>query len=87
MGLHMFWVYILENPAGRFYIGQTDDLDRRVEQHNDPEHSNSKYTTKMTGPWRLVWSEQHPSRSEAMVREKFIKSRKSAAWIRQHLLR
>ena len=80
-----FWTYILENPAGRFYIGQTDDLDRRIEEHNSPETVGTKFTHK-NGPWRLVWSESHPTRSEAVRRERFIKSRKSAAWIRRHLL-
>ena len=23
----MYWTYILQNPAGHFYIGQTDDLE------------------------------------------------------------
>ena len=81
----MFWVYVLENEQGRFYVGHTDDLDRRLAEHNDPLRSKSKYTAKH-GPWRLVWSEVHPTRSEAMTRERFIKSRKSAAWIRQRLL-
>ena len=30
----MFWVYILQNPKGRFYIGQTDDLQARLFSHN-----------------------------------------------------
>jgi len=81
----MLTVYILENPQGRFYVGQTDDLDRRLAQHNDPETRSGKYTHK-NGPWELVWSEKHATRSAAMRRERFIKSRKSAAWIRQYLL-
>ena len=38
----MFWVYILENVAGRFYIGQTDDLQRRVNKHNDAASEEPK---------------------------------------------
>ena len=30
----MSWVYILQNPAGWFYIGQTDDLPARLANHN-----------------------------------------------------
>ncbi|MFW2479659.1 MAG: GIY-YIG nuclease family protein [Lentimonas sp.] len=33
----MVYVYILENLKGRFYIEHTDDLDRRLSQHNSPE--------------------------------------------------
>ncbi|HDZ87782.1 MAG TPA: hypothetical protein ENH38_04095, partial [Nitrospirae bacterium] len=35
----MFYVYILQNPAGRFYIGHSNDLDRRISQHNDPHYT------------------------------------------------
>ena len=27
----MFWVYVLQNPQGKFYIGQTEDLPARIE--------------------------------------------------------
>jgi putative endonuclease len=80
-----FWAYILENPSGGFYIGQTDDLARRLIDHNDPESPHGKYTYKH-GPWKLAWSEIHSSRSSAMQRERQIKRMKSASWIREHLL-
>jgi len=38
------------------------------------------------GLWHLVWSESHPSRASAVIREKQIKSMKSAKWIRESLL-
>ena len=80
-----FCVYVLENPQGNLYVGHTSDLDRRMRQHNDPESGSGKYTHK-NGPWRLVWSETHATRAGATRRERFIKSRKSAAWIRRYLL-
>jgi predicted GIY-YIG superfamily endonuclease len=30
----MFWVYVLENPRGKFYVGQTENLAARIEDHN-----------------------------------------------------
>ena len=33
----MYHVYILENLKGRLYIGHTDNLERRLEQHNSAE--------------------------------------------------
>ena len=80
-----FWTYILENLQGRFHVGSTDDLERRVAEHNASDGPKSKYTAKH-GPWRLVWAESHPTRSDAMRRERRIKSRKSATWIRKYLL-
>jgi predicted GIY-YIG superfamily endonuclease len=80
-----FWVYILENVEGRFYIGHTDSLSRRVDEHNDPAARGSKYAPK-NGPWKLVWSEPHETRALAMGRERQIKRMKSPRWIRENLL-
>jgi len=80
----IFWVYILENPAGRFYIGSSDDPERRLEEHNSDEGAVT--FTHKNGPWRLVWRESHPTRSAAVTRERQIKKMKSAKWIREHLL-
>ena len=84
-GLRMYWVYILENLAGRFYVGSTDNLSRRVDEHNSSEKVGRKYTHK-NGPWNLVWSEEHTTRGKAVSREKAIKRMKSAAWIRREFL-
>ncbi len=81
----MFWVYILQNPDGKFYVGHTDDLDLRLHSHNRTDRTLGKFTRK-NGPWELVWSEGHPTRSSAMARERQIKAMKSAAWIRENLL-
>ena len=83
--LPMFWVYVLQNPAGKFYVGQTDDLSIRLQNHNRTDKVSGKFTRK-NGPWELVWSEEHQSRSSAMVRERQIKAKKSARWIRENLL-
>ncbi len=81
----MFWVYILQNPDGKFYIGQTENLERRIIEHNSSDTELFKFTHK-NGPWKLIWSEQYNTRSETMNREKFIKSRKSSKWIMEFLL-
>jgi len=81
----MFWVYIVENPAGKLYVGQTNDPDRRLVEHNNPDRGSGKYTHK-NRPWQLVHIEEYASRAEAVQRERFIKSRKSATWIRVNLI-
>ncbi len=81
----MYWVYILQNPKGQFYIGQTDDLQARLQSHNRTDKTLGKFTRK-NGPWELVWSEEHVTRASAMAREKAIKAMKSARWIRETLL-
>ena len=81
----MFWVYILENAKGKFYIGQTADLEERLRDHNRTDCFDGHFTRK-NRPWRLVWCEQHETRSSAILRERQIKGMKSASWIREHLL-
>ena len=77
-----FWVYVLYNQtAGKRYIGQTDDLERRVGEHNDTKHNPMKFTSKHPGPWVLVYSEQFTTRSEAMRRERWFKSGQGRAWL------
>ena len=80
-----FFVYIIENPQGKFYIGHTDNLPRRIHEHNTPQPGLGKFTHK-NGPWMLVWSEPHPTRAVAMRRESSIKAWKSAQRIRSELL-
>lgn len=81
----MFWVYVLENPSGKLYVGQTENVANRLLDHNRTDAFDGHFTRK-NGPWRLVWTEKHPSRSSAMRREQQIKRMKSAKWIRSHLL-
>ena len=83
----MFFVYILRSESsGKTYVGQTSDLTRRVAEHNDPQHSKVKYTTKNQGPWLLVHSEQFETRSEAMQREKWLKTGAGRDWIKAEIL-
>ena len=81
----MFFVYILENSQGRFYIGQTENLSARLADHNRTDQTEGKFTRK-NGPWHLVWSEEQLSRVAAMHRERQIKRMKSSIWIRENLL-
>jgi predicted GIY-YIG superfamily endonuclease len=81
----MFWVYILQNPAGQFYIGHTDNLAARLHSHNRTDKLHGKFTRK-NGPWELVWTEEHACRAAAMARERQIKAMRSARWIRDRLL-
>jgi predicted GIY-YIG superfamily endonuclease len=49
----MFWVYILQNLAGHFYIGHTDNLVQRVANHNRTDKISGKFTRK-NGSWTGV---------------------------------
>ncbi len=75
-------MYVLQSEStGRRYVGQTADLERRLAEHNDPEHSPSKFTTKHAGPWTLIHHEEYATRSEAMQRERWLKTRSGRRWL------
>lgn len=40
----MFWVYVLENPRGKFYVGQTQELAARVLDHNRTDSFDGHFT-------------------------------------------
>jgi len=63
--------------TGRFYVGHTENLAKRLTEHNN----NRTVSIKNRGPWELVYSEAFSSRAEAMRREREIKRMKSHAWI------
>ena len=73
-----YFVYILQSlKDGSYYVGSTQDLDSRLERHNQ---GRSQYT-KPKRPWQLVYSEEHPDRSSAVKRENQIKRRKDKEFI------
>ena len=65
-----FWTYLLRCADGRYYAGHTDDLERRVGQHQSG--SISGYT-QMRRPVTLFWSQGFPTRIEALEAEHRIK--------------
>lgn len=69
----MWFTYIVECRDKSFYTGVTTDIKRRLEEHNKGE--GARYTRGRT-PVKLIYSEEHASRSEAQKREAEIKKMK-----------
>jgi putative endonuclease len=75
----MGFLYILQSETtSRFYVGSTDDLQRRVAEHI----RGKNLATRGRGPWKLVHSEQTATLADARRREYEIKRWKSAKLIR-----
>ena len=82
-----FWVYILRSlSTGRFYCGHTGDLERRINQHNDPEYELSRTTKVYKGPWEIIWNRECSGRGEAMKLEKSIKKRGISRFLEAQLV-
>jgi putative endonuclease len=66
-----FWVYILYAASfDKFYVGQTDDLQRRIDQHN----AGYVQSTKPYLPWQVRCTISKSTRSEALALEKKLKN-------------
>ena len=66
-----FYVYIVKCSNGKFYTGNTSNLNLRISQHitgSDPK----SYTYKLR-PIKLVWAQEFPTRYDALSAEKQIK--------------
>lgn len=67
----MFYVYILECVDTTLYTGSTNDLKRRIQQHN--ESKSGAHYTKIRRPVRLVYFEEVKTMGKARSREAEIK--------------
>ncbi|QIA08232.1 GIY-YIG nuclease family protein [Draconibacterium halophilum] len=67
------YVYILQSlKDGKYYIGYTTDVDKRICYHN----SGKQRSTKSRIPFRIIYTEEFATRQLALKREKKIKSYK-----------
>lgn len=71
----MFFVYILKSSKDReWYIGSTNDLERRIEEHN----SGKVPSTKSRIPLKIIYYEAYLSGKDARHREHNLKLRSRA---------
>jgi len=78
----MYHVYVLLNKdKNKTYTGITNNLKRRISQHNK---GYGKYS-KLHGPWVLVYFETLTRRVEARKREKYLKSSAGRKWIKSNI--
>ncbi len=65
-----FYVYVLKSiRSNKFYIGYTENLKRRVKEHNDGKN----LSTKPFKPYKLIFYEAFLNRLDAKNREAYLK--------------
>lgn len=65
------FVYVLQSSVdGRTYVGSTDNLDRRLKQHNSGQVKSTRYRI----PLKVLFTEEFSTLSEARARELWWKS-------------
>jgi putative endonuclease len=79
----MFFVYVLySKDHDRIYIGMTEDITKRIIQHNLGQNTS----TRPYLPWTIVHSEPFETRSDAREKEIKLKTSSGRRFIRKNYL-
>jgi putative endonuclease len=79
-----YFLYILRSQKDqKLYIGITDNLERRLKEHN----SGRSKSTKSRVPFSLVYNESFLSRSDAAKREWYFKNTSEGNKMMRELIR
>lgn len=65
--IFVYAIYSLEN--NRIYVGQTENIEKRLKEHN----SGQTRSTKPYIPWELFYQEHCENRADARLREIYLK--------------
>ena len=68
--MKLYYVYVIESKEGFIYKGMTDNLERRLVEHNNKALS---FWTKRRTDWKLIYNE-FDNKTEALKREKWLKT-------------
>jgi putative endonuclease len=67
----MYYVYAIRSISRNYiYVGMTNDIRRRINEHNNGENRS----TKAYRPFVLIFSQEFKTRSEARKKEVYLKS-------------
>jgi len=77
--INKYQVYVIRNAVGKFYTGLSENIQVRLQQHNQ---GVSKWT-RYRGPWSLVWESELLTLSEARKLENRLKRQKGGAGFRK----
>lgn len=66
--IKFYYAYILRTSSNTLYVGQTNNLEKRLREHQSKNSKSAKYLRYFSS-FELVYSEKLKSRNEAMKRE------------------
>jgi putative endonuclease len=82
----MWFVYTLYNEeSDKIYIGETSNIERRLVEHI--QKKGNHFTAKFEGKWVLIYKEEVLGRTQALKREKQLKSFRGREFVKQYIPR
>ena len=75
-----YWVYVLRNELGKAYTGMTNNIERRLKEHNSGHTRSTK-----NHEWSIVFQEELQDRTSARKREKYLKSAAGRRYLHKFL--
>lgn len=84
----MYFTYCIEETTNRkIYIGHTDDLQKRIDRHNNLlNNKTTAFTSRQGASWKYIHVEGFSTRKEAKRREKELKSYQGRVFLNQFRL-
>jgi putative endonuclease len=77
----MYYVYLLKLYDNTIYTGRSDDLKRRITEHQ----TGKVHSTKHKLPARLIYYEGYLNKNDAIARELYLKTGDGRREIRKQL--
>jgi putative endonuclease len=78
----MYYVYVLRSLKDhQFYVGFTTDLQKRIVAHN----AGKVFSTRSRRPFELIYYEASNKQSDALRREKYLKSTYGKRYIKSRI--
>ena len=78
----IYYVYLIKSKEGYRYTGFTEDLKKRLIEHNDKKLS---FWTKRGTNWKLIYKEEFKNKTEALKREKWLKTGIGREFLKQNI--
>ncbi len=78
-----YYVYIIKSEEGLHYTGFTEDIAKRLIEHNEKKLS---FWTKRGTNWNLIYKEEFEDKTEALMREKWLKTGVGREYIKKNIV-
>jgi len=75
-----YFVYVIKSEEGYYYTGMTEDLERRLSEHNNKSKS---FWTRRGTVWKVIYFEEFNTKPEAMKRERWMKSGHGSKFLKE----